>query len=104
MSIDRSLKTKGILERHRNVLTRAERIEILKSQERWQEGETVLGLPKVAHRKIATGKKSAEEKAAEEAAKAAAATAAPGAAPASAPGAASAAKAAAKPAGKAAGK
>ena len=30
MSIDRSLKVKGALTRHRNVLTRAERIEKLK--------------------------------------------------------------------------
>jgi len=68
MSIDRSLKTKGALSRHRNVLTRAERIEILEDQERWQEGDPVLGLPKVAHRKAHTGKKgkAAEEEAAEQ--------------------------------------
>jgi small basic protein (TIGR04137 family) len=89
MSIDRSLKTKGVLARHRNVLTRAERIDTLKEQDRWQEGDKVLGLPKVAHRKVETGKKTAEEKAAEEAAKAAAAgtPAAPGAAAAPAAGA-----------------
>ena len=79
MSIDRSLKTKGVLERHRNVLTRAERLDILKDQDRWEEGQPVLGLPKVAHRKVETGKKTAEEKAAEEAAKAAAAAGTPGA-------------------------
>ena len=51
MSIDHSLKVKGALERHRNVLTRAERIEKLQDEERWEEGNSLLGLPKVAHRK-----------------------------------------------------
>jgi small basic protein (TIGR04137 family) len=81
MSVDRSLKIKGMLSRHRNVLSRTERIESLKDQERWQEGDSVLGLPKVAHRKSHAGKKAKEEKpveaAAAEAAAAAAATAAP---------------------------
>jgi len=68
MSIDRSLKTKGSLSRHRNVLTRTERIQQLKDEERFSEGESLLGLPKVAHRKSHAGKKklSAEEKAASE--------------------------------------
>ena len=57
MSIDRSLKIKGALRRHRNVLTRAERIEQLKDEERWSEGDSLLGLPKVAHRKSHTGRK-----------------------------------------------
>ena len=57
MSIDRSLKIKGALARHRNVLTRAERIEKLKDLERWSEGDTVLALPKVAHRKGHSGRK-----------------------------------------------
>lgn len=57
MSIDPSLKVKGALSRHRNVLSRGERIEILQDEDRWQEGESVLGLPKVAHRKAAAGKK-----------------------------------------------
>jgi small basic protein (TIGR04137 family) len=54
MSIDRSLKVKGALSRHRNVLSRAERIEKLKEEDRWSQGDAVLGLPKVANRK--TGK------------------------------------------------
>jgi small basic protein (TIGR04137 family) len=62
MSIDRSLKIKGALSRHRNVLTRAERIEKLKDEERWSEGESLLGLPKVAHRKSHTGRKEAPAK------------------------------------------
>jgi small basic protein (TIGR04137 family) len=57
MSIDRSLKIKGALTRHRNVPTRAERIEKLKEEERWFEGDSVLGLPKVAHRKSHAGRK-----------------------------------------------
>jgi small basic protein (TIGR04137 family) len=77
MSVDRSLKIKGMLSRHRNVLSRTERIESLKDQERWQEGDSVLGLPKVAHRKSHAGKKAKEEKPVEVAATEAAATAAP---------------------------
>lgn len=84
MSIDRSLKIKGALSRHRNVLSRAERLDMLKEQERWAEGNPVLGLPKVAHRKSAAGKK---EKAEKEAEAAAAAAAAPGATAAPAAGA-----------------
>jgi small basic protein (TIGR04137 family) len=58
MSIDPSLKLKNALERHRNVLKRAERIEVLEDEERWREGDPVMGLPKVGHRKSAAGKKS----------------------------------------------
>ena len=60
MSIDRSLKVKNALSRHRNVLSRAERIDKLKEEERWSEGDSLLGLAKVAHRKAATGKKEKE--------------------------------------------
>ena len=59
MSIDRSLKIKNALSRHRNVLSRGERIEQLKEEERWEEGQPVTGLPKVAHRKSHSGRKSA---------------------------------------------
>ena len=58
MSVDPSLKIKGALARHRNVPTRAERIEQLKDEERWSEGDSVLALPKVAHRKSHAGRKS----------------------------------------------
>ncbi|MBN1360486.1 MAG: small basic protein [Sedimentisphaerales bacterium] len=61
MSVDRSLKVKNALLRHRNVLSRAERVEILKDEERWTEGSSLLGLPKVAHRKSGAGKKAKEE-------------------------------------------
>ena len=57
MSIDSSLKIKGKLNRHRNVLSRAERIVALQAEERWTEELGATGLPKVSHRKISTGKK-----------------------------------------------
>ena len=57
MSVDRSLKIKGALSRHRNVLSRAERIDQLKAEDRWVEGDAATGLPKVAHRKSHSGKK-----------------------------------------------
>ena len=63
MSIDRSLKIRGALSRHRNVLSRAERIEQLKEEERWSEEDSLFGLPKVAHRKSHAGRKEATEEA-----------------------------------------
>ncbi len=61
MSMDKSLKIKGALERHRNVLSRAERIAALELEERWSEGDPVVGLPKVGHRKSHSGRKSDDE-------------------------------------------
>ena len=69
MSIDRSLKIKGKLSRHRNVLSRNERIEALRNEDRWEEGDDVTGLPKVGHRKVSAGsdkKEKAEEEGVEE--------------------------------------
>ena len=63
MSIDPSLKIRGSLSRHRNVLSRAERIEMLKDEERWEDGDPVTGLPKVAHRKGHSGRKSSDAEA-----------------------------------------
>jgi small basic protein (TIGR04137 family) len=65
MSIDRSLKLRDALVRHRNVLTRAERIEKLKDEEKWEDDRSVLGLPKVSHRKIHAKKAEKKEVAAE---------------------------------------
>jgi small basic protein (TIGR04137 family) len=79
MSLDRSLKSASALVRHRNVLTRTERLEKLTDEERWNESKSVFGLPKVAHRKQALAK---AEKA--EGTEAVAGAAAPGAAPAAA--------------------
>ena len=62
MSMDRSLRSKSMLERHRNVLTRAERVVILKETGLWSEAGKMTGLPKVAHRKAAVGKKDKVEK------------------------------------------
>ncbi len=57
MSLDKSLKTAASLTRHRNVLKRHERIELLKDRDRWEEGASPVGLPKVAHRKAHVGSK-----------------------------------------------
>ena len=63
MSIDRSLKSRNALSRHRNVLKRSERLEILEDDGKWsEEQDELLGLPKVSHRKSATGKKTKKEK------------------------------------------
>ncbi|HEX3356525.1 MAG TPA: small basic protein [Tepidisphaeraceae bacterium] len=56
MSLDRSLKSANALVRHRNVLTRGERLEKLAEQEKWNESKSPLGLPKVAHRKMTIAK------------------------------------------------
>jgi len=61
MSLDRSLKSKASLSRHRNVLTRAERIKILADEEKWKEEKGIFGLPKVPHRKAAVGGKVKKE-------------------------------------------
>ena len=57
MSLDKSLKSQNSLVRHRNVLTRAERLEKLEEEQRWSEGASVLGLAKVVHRKAILAKK-----------------------------------------------
>lgn len=100
MSIDRSLRMKSSLERHRNVLSRAERVMLLKDQDRWRDEQSPLGLPKVAHRKAKAGRKKAAKVEGAEAAAAPGTPGAPGAAAPAAPaaGAAPAAKGAAKPA------
>jgi small basic protein (TIGR04137 family) len=67
MSLDRSLKSRSALSRHRNVLTRAERLERLKDEDRWEESQSVFGLPKVAHRKSSAGHKAKKQEQAEEA-------------------------------------
>jgi small basic protein (TIGR04137 family) len=100
MSIDKSLRRKNSLQRARSVMTRAERIAKLIDEERWKEGRSPFGLPKVKVVKVVIKKaKKAKEEKPEEGA---AAAAAPGAAPAAA--AAAPAAPAAKPGGKAGGK
>jgi small basic protein (TIGR04137 family) len=86
MSIDKSLRRKNQLVRARNVLTRGERIKTLVDEERWQEGRSPYGLPKVKVIKIVVkkAKKAKEEAKVEGEGEAAGATAA---APAATPGA-----------------
>ena len=68
MSIHRSLKSRGNLIRKRNVWTRIERIEALRKEGRWEEGDPVTGLPKVRpHFKTKSKKKLKESAAAEKA-------------------------------------
>jgi small basic protein (TIGR04137 family) len=57
VTIDKSLQRKGRLVRSRNVLKRAERIERLQVEDRWIEGRSPLGLPKVRVVKTVVGKK-----------------------------------------------
>lgn len=78
MTIDKSLKIKAGATKQRNVLTRAERIAKLKNNERFKDGDPVLGMPKVRVEKLALRKKKKEKK--EEGDAAAAAPAAPAAA------------------------
>jgi len=46
MSQHRSLKGASKIQARRNVLKRFERVEILKKQGRWKDGQRVFGLPK----------------------------------------------------------
>lgn len=64
MSIDKSLKRKGRLQRLRSVLTRDERIAQMKADERWVEGTDPFGLPKLRVIRLVVGKKK-KKKAAE---------------------------------------
>lgn len=69
MSIHRSLVSKTSLKRHRSVLTRAERVKRLEDEDKWHEGDSVFGLPKVrVHRVKAGGKHKKAERPVEEAA------------------------------------
>ena len=98
MSLDRSLKTSASLSRHRNVLTRPERVAKLLEREKFaMDSGNPLHLPKVGNRKAVVAKAAkkdavAADGAAAPAAGAKAAAPAKGAAPA----------AGAKPAAKAA--
>jgi small basic protein (TIGR04137 family) len=47
MSIHKSLVSKNKLVRQRSVLTRDERIKVLQEDGRWNDGDSVFGLPKV---------------------------------------------------------
>ena len=62
MTIDKSLKIKAGGVKQRNVLTRAERLAKLAATDRWQEGDPVLGIPKVRVQKISMKKKKKVKK------------------------------------------
>lgn len=76
MSLHRSLKTKpSALNQHRNVLTRAERIQKLREKGMFDpETQSPIGLVKVANRMVATKKKKTEKAEGAEGAAAGAAT------------------------------
>ena len=65
MSIHKSLKLKNTLQRQRSVLTRWERIEKLTEQERFVDGDSVLGLPKVRTKFKVRSRKSIKREEAE---------------------------------------
>src|ERR687896_465491 len=61
MTIDRSLRVRSGSIANRNVLTRGERLQKLKEAEKWQDGNSVFGLPKVRVIKVALKKKKREK-------------------------------------------
>ncbi len=64
MTMDRTLKASSSLLRTRSVLTRAERIEKLEEDGKFELGkDSPLGLPKVLVKKTKLGKGKKEEKA-----------------------------------------
>ncbi|MFM8413171.1 MAG: small basic protein [Planctomycetota bacterium] len=65
MTMDKSLRVRKGATSVRGVLTRAERIAKLKEQERWQEGRSPIGLPKVRVPKLSMKKKKAKAEAPE---------------------------------------
>lgn len=64
VSIDKSLKRKSRLARVRSVLSRAERIDQMKANEKWVEGSSPFGIPKTRVIRLVLGKKK-KKKAAE---------------------------------------
>lgn len=66
MTIDKTLRVRTGTIRNRNVLTRAERITRLLAADRWKEGDSVYGLPKVRVQKVSLKKKKKVKKLEEE--------------------------------------
>jgi small basic protein (TIGR04137 family) len=66
MTIDKSLRRSGRLSRSRNVLTRGERIAQLQMEDRWHDGQSPVGLPKVRVMKTVVGKKKKKKEKEEE--------------------------------------
>ena len=61
MTMDKSLRVRKGSSSARGVLSRGERILKLKEQERWEEGRSPLGLPKVRVVKTAMKKKKVKK-------------------------------------------
>ena len=61
MTMDKSLRVRKGSSSARGVLSRAERIAKLKDQERWTEGRSPLGLPKVRVLKLSMKKKKVKK-------------------------------------------
>jgi small basic protein (TIGR04137 family) len=72
MTMDKSLRVRAGMLRARNVLTRDERIQRLAKADRWEEGRSPFGLPKVRVYKLAVKQKKKKKKEDEEGAEAAA--------------------------------
>ncbi|MBX7168919.1 MAG: small basic protein [Pirellulales bacterium] len=57
MSMDKSLRIRRGATSNRSVLTRVERLQRLQEAERWKEGDSPIGLPKVRVYKLSMKKK-----------------------------------------------
>jgi small basic protein (TIGR04137 family) len=57
MTMDKSLKSRSNMAGQRSVLSRGERLEKLKQSDRWKDGDSPFGLPKVRVFKLAMKKK-----------------------------------------------
>ena len=67
MSIHRSFRSANRLVKHRNVLTRTERIQKLEAIHKWDESQhSIFKLHKIRNIKVRSRKKVAEEAATEE--------------------------------------
>ena len=62
MTIDKSLKVKKGGVANKSVMTRVERINRLKELGKWEDGNAILGMPKVRVVKISMKKKKKEKK------------------------------------------
>ncbi|OUT55809.1 hypothetical protein SV7mr_45960 [Stieleria bergensis] len=63
MTLDRSLKVRAGAIKARNVLTRAERIAQLQQRDKFNEEDSILGMPKVRVVKVSLKKKKKVKKA-----------------------------------------
>ncbi|MFH0910543.1 MAG: small basic protein [Planctomycetota bacterium] len=62
MTLHKSLKSGDSMIRHRSVLGRIERLEMLEKEKRWDEEKSILGLPKVRSVKRIVKKKAKKKK------------------------------------------